>query len=143
MATTVRNPQTNAILERAHGVIHNLTRAQILEYEVKHGETPDIARILSNCAYAMRSTIHSILRWTPAQIVFSRDMILPVQVSIDWDDIKRRKMKQVQYDNQRENKSRKPYTYSPGDYIVIRNDLHYGVQGRCANENIVTRIKRE
>jgi hypothetical protein len=33
------------------------------------------SQILANCAWAISSTIHSVINATPAQIVFGRDML--------------------------------------------------------------------
>ena len=39
-------------------------------------------------AFAIRSTHHTILQASPAQLVFGRDMFLPVQFVADWTRIR-------------------------------------------------------
>ena len=120
--TTVRNPQANSILERVHGVIHTTTRAQTLKMTLEHGAEPDFDQILATCAFAVRSTYHTTLNYTPDQTIYGRDMILPTKINIDWNAIRLRKEQQIQKDNNRENATRKPHTYNVGDYVIIRND---------------------
>ena len=47
--------------------------------------------LLSAAAFAIRSTIHTTLQKTPAQLVFGRDMILNVTHVANWEHIKQRK----------------------------------------------------
>jgi lipopolysaccharide biosynthesis regulator YciM len=42
---------------------------------------------LSSAAYAMRSTFHTTLKATPGQLVFGRDMVLPIKFMADWGAI--------------------------------------------------------
>jgi hypothetical protein len=42
---------------------------------------------LSSAAYAIRSTFHTTLKATPGQLVFCRDMVLPIQSMADWGAI--------------------------------------------------------
>ena len=75
--TTVKNPQANAILERVHQVLGDMLRTKELQ---KHTfDTVDPwSDILASVAWAIRSTHHTTLQASPAQLVFSRDMLLNV-----------------------------------------------------------------
>ena len=72
---------------------------------------------LSSAAFAIRSTFHTTLEATPAQLVYGRDMILPVQFKADWDAIKKRRQKTINQNNERENRSRIDHTYKVGDSV--------------------------
>jgi hypothetical protein len=39
---------------------------------------------LSSTAHEIRSTFHTTLKATPLQLVFGRDMVLPIQIMADW-----------------------------------------------------------
>jgi hypothetical protein len=87
---TVRNPQANAIAERAHQVIGNITR--IFELESNYLDKDDPWKgILSATALAVRSTFHTSLQSTPGQLVFGRDMIFNIQHIANREYIKYRK----------------------------------------------------
>ena len=72
---TVRNPQANAIVERVHQTIGNMIQTFELGNHCMDEEEP-WKGILSAVALAVRATIHSILKKSPAQLVFGRDMML-------------------------------------------------------------------
>jgi hypothetical protein len=42
---------------------------------------------LASAAYAIRITFHTTLEETPGQLVFGRDMVLPIKFMTDWGEI--------------------------------------------------------
>jgi hypothetical protein len=119
--TTVKNPQANAAVERIHQVVHNMMRTQDLKNQVFDYIDP-WGEILANIAWAIRSSHHSTLNATPAQLVFGRDMLFNITHLVDWKSISNRKQAQVDSDNLRENKGRVPHDYQPGEYVYIVPD---------------------
>ena len=63
--------------------------------------------VLSSVAYEMRSTHHSMLGASPAQKVFSRDVVIPMQYVAEWDIIRKWKQQNIDAANTRENKMRR------------------------------------
>ena len=116
---TVRNPQANAIVERIHQVIGNMVRTFELEENYLDEDDP-WKGILSATAFAVRSTYHTTLKKSPGQLVFGRDMIFNIQHKANWDLIRQRKQKLINKNNQQENKTRIPHTYSVGDQVLLR-----------------------
>ena len=108
---TTRNPQANAMVERAHQTIHNLIATQ--GDQVQRMTSPDGSwdGILSAVGFAMRATIHTTMRATPAQLVFNRDAIHNTRFEADWQYIKQRRQRQIVQNNDRENAKRTPHTY--------------------------------
>ena len=103
---TIRNPQTNAILERVHLVIGNMIKTfQIYDREDLDEKDP-WSGILLAVMFGVRSTYHTTLEATPAQLVFGRDTILLIQQQADWKYIKEKKQKLIDYNNKRENKKK-------------------------------------
>jgi hypothetical protein len=51
------------------------------------------SQILSNCAWAICSTAHSILDATPAQIVFGRGMLRDLSFTTNFKDLLNKKQK--------------------------------------------------
>ena len=82
------------------------------------------AGILSAASFAMKSTFHTTLKATPGQLVFGRDMILNIQHEADWQAIKDRKQRLINYNNQRENSKRIPHTYRVGDKFILKKDAN-------------------
>jgi hypothetical protein len=119
---TTRNPQANAIIERVHQVVGQM----IDSWDIKDRTSLDAdfgwGPHLSTLRAAMRAAVHTTLRATPSQLVFGRDALLNVSFEADWQYIRERKQKLIVQNNRKENKKRKPHTYSVGDRVMIRLD---------------------
>ena len=116
--TTVRNPQANAMVERAHQTMHNLVRTQSIK-DVDSLPDGTFDGVLSATRFAMNSTVHTTNRATPMQLVFGRDAMLNVTFQADWEYIRQRKQKLIKQNNKRENAKRKPYTYAVGQRVAV------------------------
>ena len=92
--STSHNPQSNGVIERIHQVVGNLLRTLQLEDATLNKEDP-WAVYLASVAWAIRSTQHTVLEATPGQLVFGRDMVLPIQFQADWACIKLRKQEVI------------------------------------------------
>ena len=75
--------------------------------------------ILAAIMFGVRATYHTTLDATPAQLVFGRDAILPIQHKADWTHIQNKKRKLIELNNKRENKTRIPHEYKEGDMILV------------------------
>lgn len=124
VTTSVKNPQSNSILERVHQVIHNMVRTQELKKLVFDAFEP-WNQILAQTAFAIRSSYHRILEASPAQLVYQRDMILNIAYYADWATITAQKQRQINKDNAQENKKRVAHDYKVGEKVLIKPD---GVQ---------------
>jgi hypothetical protein len=74
----------------------------------------------SSAAYAIRSTFHTTLKATPGQLVFGRDMVLPIKFMADWGAIEQQHQKEMGRNNRRENASRISHDYKVGDKILLK-----------------------
>jgi hypothetical protein len=74
--------------------------------------------ILSSTAFAIWATCHGTLEATPGQLVFNRDMVLPVRFNADWAYISQKRLRQTQKDNQQENAKCIPHQYHVGDKVL-------------------------
>ena len=80
---TPYNPQANGTIERVHQVLNNCLRTFELE-EQELNERDPWGPFLAAAAFAIRSTLHTTLKASPAQLVFQRDMLLPIQFTANW-----------------------------------------------------------
>ena len=115
---TAFNPQSNGIVERVHQVLNDMLRTFDLENQQLDSKEP-WTRFLAATAFAIRSTFHTTLGATPAQLVYHRDMLLPIKFNYDWASIRMRRQKEIQRNNRRENKSRIPHVYEVGDKVTL------------------------
>jgi hypothetical protein len=115
--TTIKNPTANAITERLHQTMGNHIRVQLAKKEQAYLDP--LAEILSATAWAIRSSVHSVLNYTPGQLVFSRDMLLRFKVDVDLRLARARREKATKENTRRENKSRIEHQYKVGDKILL------------------------
>ena len=86
----VRNPQANAIVERAYQTIGNIIRTFEMQEMDLDNEIP-WEGILSSTMFAIRSMVHTTTQHTLSQLVFDRDEILNINQEANWQLIKQRK----------------------------------------------------
>jgi hypothetical protein len=65
--------------------------------------------IIGAVGFAMRATVHTTMRATPMQLVFTRDAIHNVRFQANWQYIKERRQKLVIQNNDRENARLTPH----------------------------------
>ncbi len=126
--STEYNPQSNATVERVHHTLANALRTFELE-ELELDPDDPWGYFLSAAAWAIRSTYHTALNATPGQVVFGRDMILPIRFKANWALIAQRQQKNIQKNNTRENAQRLPHDYQPGDKVLLERP---GIQRKLA-----------
>ena len=114
---TPRNPQANAMVERAHQTLGNMLNAMEIGQDENFQDRWD--GILAAVGFAMRATVHTTTRATPMQLVFGRDAIHNVRFQADWQYIKERRQRLIIQNNQRENAGRIPHTYQVGDLVKL------------------------
>ena len=117
---TTYNPQANGIIERVHLVLADAIQTRKLQNEdlVPH---QTFGAILSSAAFAICSTFHTTLQATPAQLVYGRDMLLPIRFKANWNEIRKRRQDEIQRNNISENAKRKEHHYQVGDKILLTN----------------------
>ena len=135
--TTSYNPQSNAIIERIHQVLGDQLRTFELEERELTEEEQTFEPFLTACAYAIRCAYHTTLKATPGQLVFGRDMILPIKFQADWALIARQKQEVIDKSNKQENLKRKEHEYKVGDNILLQNTGPYQVQQVFTNETVM------
>ncbi|KAE8993900.1 hypothetical protein PR001_g19447 [Phytophthora rubi] len=110
---TAKNPQANAICERVHLEIMNVLRAR-----------PDLNDqlevVLDYAAYAIRASYHTVLRASPAQLLFGEDMITRELHFANWSFLSKQRFMAILQDNDRENRKRIQHFYRVGDNVMLR-----------------------
>ena len=108
-------------MERVHAVLNDMLRTFELE-ERELNEDEPWSEFLSSVAFAIRATYHTTLQATPAQLVFGRDMILPIVVQANWNRIKQKRQEEIDRNNVRENRDRIPHDYKIGEKVLLRKE---------------------
>jgi hypothetical protein len=124
VCTSVKNPQSNAILERIHQVTGNMLNTMDL-VNIEFDAIDPWTSILTSIAYAVRCSFHSTLKATPGQLVFGRDMLLDLKFEPNYTQTWAQKQQRINYDNIRENSKRVTYDYKVGNYVYVLRDGNY------------------
>ncbi len=119
--TSVKNPQANAILEHIHGVLGNMLRTSELDM-AELVKTSDINVFLSDAAWAVCSTYHTVLKASPDAAIFGRDMLFDIPSIADWQKIGEHRQRLTDRSNARENKGRIDYDYTVGQKVLLRKE---------------------
>ncbi len=81
----------------------------------------DINVFLSNAAWAICSTYHTVLKASPGAAIFGRDMLFDISFIADWQKIERRQ-RLTDLNNACENKGRMDYDYKVGQKVLLRKE---------------------
>ena len=88
--------------------------------DVNAEDADPFQKCLSEAAYAIRCGFHATHGHSPGELVFGRNMFLPVETPVDWEAVKERKQKSIAKSNSRENSKRLDHKHQKGDWITIR-----------------------
>ena len=95
---TIKNPQSNVLVEQVHHIILNMLVTKdlankVFDYIYQQGE------ILASIPWEIRAYYHHTIQATPGQVVFDRDVIFNLASVVDWQVINSEKQRQVDIDN--------------------------------------------
>ena len=100
--TTIKNPQVNAILEWVHQVIMKMLPTAELDM-AKTVLTNDISDFLTDAAWAVCSTYHTVLKASPGAAIFGQDVLFNIPFLADWNKIGKHRQLQTDCNTQHEN----------------------------------------
>ena len=82
----------------------------------------DIADFLTNAAWAVRSTYHTVLKASPGAAIFGRDMLFDIPFIADWNKIGDYRQCQTDRNTRRENKTHVDRDYKVGNKVLVCKD---------------------
>ena len=75
--------------------------------------------------HAIISTTNRFKCYSPVQLIFGCDMIIPIDHKVDWEIIRQRNQAQINKDNIRENNKRVHHKYKVGYKVMLDNNFAY------------------
>ena len=117
--STVRNPQSNAMIERIHQTIGNIIRSYEVS-EIDLDEEDPFAGILAATMFATCASVHTTLQAPPMQLVLGRDAILNTRSKTNWKYVKDREQRLIDQNNARKNAKRILHIYLEGNRVIYR-----------------------
>jgi hypothetical protein len=82
----------------------------------------DIDLFLSDAAWAVCSTYHTVLKASPGAAIFGRDMLFDILFIADWQKIGEHRQWLTDHNNAHENKGRIDYDYKVGQKVLLRKE---------------------
>ena len=82
----------------------------------------DITDFLTNAAWVICSTYHTVLKTSPGEAMFGRDMLLDVPFPADGSKIGEYRQKQTDKNTVKENSGHIDWDYQPGDKVLVIKD---------------------
>ncbi len=79
----------------------------------------DIDVLLSDTAWAVRSTYHTVLKASPGAAIFGRDMLFDIPFIAYWQKIEEYRQRLTDRSNARENEGRIDYDYEVGQKVLL------------------------
>ena len=117
--TTVKNLQSNAIVERLHKTIADILRV-MLHVDPPHNEpetTNMIDNALATVVHASRCAVNHTMQMSPGAMVFNRDMMINVPLISNLLTIGNRRQYLVDENLRRIHAKRIDYSYNVGDWV--------------------------
>jgi hypothetical protein len=78
----------------------------------------NIYGILLITMHGMRAGVHSTLGSSPGNLLFNRDMVLNINLIVDWHAITQRREHLIHEELMRESQKRRGYNYAPQQMIL-------------------------
>ncbi len=82
----------------------------------------DIDVFLSDAAWAVCSTYHTVLKASPGAAIFGQDMLFDIPFIADWQKIGEYRQQLTDLSNARENEGRIDYDYEAGQKVLLRKE---------------------
>jgi hypothetical protein len=82
----------------------------------------DIDVFLSDAAWAVRSTYHTVLKASPGAAIFGQDMLFGIPFIADWQKIGEHRQRLTDLNNACENEGRMDYDYKVGQKVLLRKE---------------------
>ena len=118
--STSVNPTYNATLGQICQVLGNLVQTFNIK-ETYVDEDDPWSGILSAESFVIHKTTNRLKGYSIGQLLFGRDMILPIKHKVDWELIRQQKQMQINKDNIHKNNKRVDHDYKVGYKVVLNN----------------------
>jgi hypothetical protein len=82
----------------------------------------DIDFFLSDAAWAVHSSYHTVLKASPGAAIFGQDMLFDIPIIADWQKIGECRQRLTDLNNTCENEDRINYDYKVGQKVLLRKE---------------------
>jgi hypothetical protein len=111
-----------AILKRVHAFAMNMLRTAGIDMSTSV-KPSDIDVFLSNAAWAVCSTYHTVLKASSGAAIFGQDMLFDVSFIADWKKIGEHRQQLANLNTARENEGSIDHDYQVGWKVLLRGTI--------------------
>jgi hypothetical protein len=115
---SAKNSLAKAILERIHAIFTDMLCTIELDM-AKSVKAGDIDVFLSDAAWAIRSTYHTLLKACPGEAIFGQNMLFDIPFVVDGKKIGEHRQRLTDLNTAHENKGRIDYDYKVGQKVLV------------------------
>ena len=116
---------SNEVLERIHQVLGNIVRTFNIFTQTYVGKNDPWLGILAAAAFATVSKTNMQKGYSTGQLIFGRDIILPIKNKVYWELLHHQNQAQINKDNISKNRNRVDYDYKVIDNFMLTNQTAY------------------
>jgi hypothetical protein len=109
------------ILERVHQVISSMLHTAEIGMATSV-EPSGIGEFITNAAWAIRSTSHTVLKAIPGAAIFGWDVLFYTPFLADWNKIGDHRQCQTDHNMEQKNRSCRVWDHKIGDQVLLRKD---------------------
>jgi hypothetical protein len=109
------------MLERIHAVLGNMLHTSELNM-AKTVKASDIDVFLSDAAWTVCSTYHTVIKASPGAAIFGQDMLFDIPFIADWQKVGEHRQRLTDLNNACQNKGRIDYDYKIGQKVLLRKE---------------------
>ena len=123
VATSIKNPQSNAVCERMHQTVTNILRPLLHAHlpATPQAANDIIDTALATALYASRASLHRTLHISPGALVFHHDMLLNIPLIADLALIRDHRQVLIDENLRQQNMKRRSYDYQVGQQVLLLN----------------------
>ena len=120
------------MIERCHQTLGNVFRTFTSDYGELDEQDP-WKGIIAAAKFACHATVHTTLNASPSQLVFGRDAIINTRYEANWEVIRERKQKRINYNNRLKNAKHIQYEYRLNEQVLLRDKAPGDVDNKFGN----------
>ena len=140
--TTVKNPQSNAIIERVHKTMGDVLRVLL------HTSPPEtlndtnrmVENALATVQHACRVAVNHTMRTSPGAMVFNRDMLLNIPLIANLEAIRDRRQHLINENLRRANAKRIEWNYNINDRVMMVEYDPTKLDAKTHGPYLITRV---
>ncbi len=96
--------------------------------------------VIARVQHALRATVHRTLNISPGTLVLHRDMLLPLPILADFEQLREKRQALIDRNSARENLRRRFKDYEVGDEVMLLTECNSKLEPRATGPYVVAQV---